>query len=70
MIIMVNGEKKEFQNERITVEELLRLCDIENVQMVAVQLNGEFVERDRYGKVELKDNDMIDFLYFMGGGGI
>jgi sulfur carrier protein len=31
-------------------------------------LNGEFVERANYGNASLKENDEVDFLYFMGGG--
>jgi sulfur carrier protein len=38
--------------------------------MVSVQLNGEFVSRDDYESVSLKEDDEVDFLYFMGGGGI
>ena len=36
--------------------------------MVSVQLNEEFVDRDDFGTTILKEGDVIDFLYFMGGG--
>ena len=36
--------------------------------MVAVQINGEFVDIQNYASTYLKSGDDIDFLYFMGGG--
>jgi sulfur carrier protein len=38
--------------------------------MVSVQLNDEFVDRNNFSSTVLKENDKIDFLYFMGGGNI
>ncbi|MCX7726877.1 MAG: sulfur carrier protein ThiS [Chitinispirillaceae bacterium] len=68
MVLYVNGEKREFDKKDITLDELLKFCEVENSSMVAVQVNGEFVERGDYGKMVLKNNDVVDFLYFMGGG--
>jgi thiamine biosynthesis protein ThiS len=42
--------------------------DVEMPEMVAVQLNGEFVNKKDLEKTILHENDEIDFLYFMGGG--
>jgi len=36
--------------------------------MVSVQLNDEFLTKDEYPTITLKDGDQINFLYFMGGG--
>jgi sulfur carrier protein len=36
--------------------------------MVSIQLNGNFVVREKYTTTQLKEGDEIDFLYFMGGG--
>jgi len=41
---------------------------VEQPDMVSVQLNGEFVPRDRFAATVFQDGDEIDFLYFMGGG--
>jgi sulfur carrier protein len=65
--ITVNGEKQEI-NSPVTVAELIALNSIAQPDMVSVQLNEEFVNREDYQTVELKDGDEIDFLYFMGGG--
>lgn len=69
MIIKVNGEQKSYE-EILTVTELLKVEDVEMPDMVSVQLNGEFLERNNFSDVKLKDNDEVDFLYFMGGGSI
>ena len=41
---------------------------IESPEMVAVQLNGEFVDKKMYADTIVRDNDSLEFLYFMGGG--
>ena len=65
--IYVNGEKREV-NLPLTVTELIDLLKVENPEMVSVQVNEEFAERDDWKSIKLKENDSVDFLYFMGGG--
>lgn len=69
MNVKVNGEQKNYE-EVLTVAELLKVEDVSMLEMVTVQLNGEFVDRADFLELKLKDNDEIDFLYFMGGGSI
>lgn len=69
MNIRVNGEVKEIK-DGVTVTEILSIENVEMPDMVTVQLNGEFLERDTFKALTLKDGDEIDFLYFMGGGAI
>ena len=37
--------------------------------MVPVQLNGTIVDRNAFPAMQVRENDSVDFLYFMGGGG-
>ncbi|MFL0195287.1 sulfur carrier protein ThiS [Clostridium sp. WILCCON 0269] len=67
MNIKINGEPKEIKDE-LTVTEILKIENVEMPDMVSVQLNDEFVDRDNFSSTVLKENDKIDFLYFMGGG--
>lgn len=69
MKLRVNGELKEIKDS-ITVTEILEVEKVEAPDMVSVQLNGEFVDRDKFSDTILKENDEIDFLYFMGGGSV
>ncbi|MFT8314524.1 MAG: sulfur carrier protein ThiS [Clostridium sp.] len=67
MKVKVNGEVKEIK-DAVTVTEILKIENVEMPDMVSVQLNGEFAERDKFDTTVLKENDEIEFLYFMGGG--
>jgi sulfur carrier protein len=67
-VITVNGEAQTIQEETITVAKLLAQNKVGMPDMVSVQLNGEFLERQAYESTTLKHSDEVDFLYFMGGG--
>jgi len=67
MKIKINGEQKEFTDVS-NISSLLKANKVEQPEMVSVQLNGEFVERENFETTVVKENDEIDFLYFMGGG--
>ena len=67
MKIKVNGEAKDF-SENMNISNLLKVNKVEQPEMVSVQLNGEFVERENFDSTKVKDGDEVDFLYFMGGG--
>jgi sulfur carrier protein len=68
MKININGEIKEFSQDRLSVTELLKIEKVEMPDMVSVQLNDEFLRQHEYENTLLKENDVINFLYFMGGG--
>ena len=68
MNLKVNGEAKTFDFDAMSVRQMLTVCDVSQPDMVSVQLNGAFVNRENYGSVQVKEGDEVDFLYFMGGG--
>jgi len=68
MQITVNGEANELHEAEVNLLELLEIRRVESPEMIAVQLNGEFVDMERYPFTFLKSGDDIEFLYFMGGG--
>lgn len=65
--ITVNGEKQEVALP-ITVSGLIKQNNVAEPEMVSVQVNEEFVEREDFDTKTLNDGDTVDFLYFMGGG--
>lgn len=69
MNVKVNGKDQTFEPENISVAQMLTLCNVSQPDMVSVQLNGAFVQKENYAGTLVKDGDEIDFLYFMGGGG-
>lgn len=68
MKVTVNGDEKRFNQESITLSELLKISEVEMPELVSVQLNGDFVDKDDYEKTKVIDGMEVDFLYFMGGG--
>lgn len=68
MNLVINGEKEVVDGNSVTVIELLEIKSVDMPDMVSVQLNGEFVDRDDFAASIVKDGDEVDFLYFMGGG--
>ncbi|AXB81472.1 sulfur carrier protein ThiS [Megasphaera hexanoica] len=67
MTIQVNGEP--FQTEiPISVTTLLKEARVEAPEYVTVQLNQQFIRRDDFDTTVLSDGDVVDFLYYMGGG--
>ncbi len=67
--IYVNGDAQEVSLP-LNVSELIRQLLVENLEMVSVQVNEEFAEREDWERIQLKEDDKVDFLYFMGGGAI
>lgn len=65
--IIVNDENQDVQLP-LTLGELIKINKVFQPEMVTVQVNEEFVERDVWDKTQLKEGDRVDFLYFMGGG--
>ena len=65
--VTVNDEVQEV-NLPLTLSGLIRSNNVLQPDMVSVQVNGSFVERDRFDDTFIQDGDVIDFLYFMGGG--
>ncbi len=70
MIVKVNGKEQTFENDKLSVSEILKVSKAERPEVVSVQLNGEFVKKENYESTYVKEADEIDFLYFMGGGSV
>ena len=67
MKLNVAGENKEYK-EGLTVKELIALENVETPEYVSVSLNDEFVDQGAFESTTLKDGDVVEFIYFMGGG--
>ena len=65
--IYVNGDAQEV-NLPLNVSELINNSNVQQPEMVSVQVNEEFAEREDWDSIQLKEGDKVDFLYFMGGG--
>ena len=68
MKIKINGTEKNLEKDTLTVSELLTVEKVDMPDMVTVELNGTILERNQFDSTAVKENDELEFLYFMGGG--
>lgn len=65
MQVKVNGKSEDIQSS--SVLDLLTLKKIDP-QMVAVEVNDKMIDREHLATTTLKDGDLVEFLFYMGGG--
>ncbi|MBU4149509.1 MAG: sulfur carrier protein ThiS, partial [Candidatus Omnitrophica bacterium] len=66
MNILINGKKEELKDV-VTVAKLLEQKKI-RPEVVTVELNDVILEKSKHNETFLKDDDRLEFVYYMGGG--
>ncbi len=69
MVVTIAGEKKEIK-KGTTVAQLIIDENVENADYVTVTINDEFVDSENFDSTVINENDVVEFLYFMGGGSL
>tara|TARA_B100000575_G_scaffold283745_1_gene276941 strand:- start:205 stop:423 length:219 start_codon:yes stop_codon:yes gene_type:complete len=64
--IKLNGKIK-YINIDYKLSELLKLHKIP-LKKVAIELNEEIIDKKKISKINLKKNDKIEIVHFIGGG--
>lgn len=64
--VTLNGKPRELPHE-CTVLALLEEREV-NPVLVAVEHNGDIVQRERFGEVLLREGDTIEIVHMVGGG--
>ncbi|MBQ9274963.1 MAG: sulfur carrier protein ThiS [Succinivibrio sp.] len=67
MKLTVAGESKDFK-DGLTVAELLVEQKVDTPQFVTVSVNDNFVDKENFDSTVLKEGDVVEFMFFMGGG--
>ncbi len=67
MKITVSGKQKTY-DDGLTVTALIAAEEVETPDYVTVSINDEFIDHKDFDTRELADGDVVEFLYFMGGG--
>lgn len=67
MKITVNGDNIKIGNS-VSISALLTIKEVKMPEMVSVELNGDILDRGKFETTILKEDDKVEFLYFMGGG--
>jgi len=65
--VKVNGKDIIFEKE-VSVNELLEVQKVEMKDYVTVQINDELMDRSDFEDIFVRNGDVVEFLYFMGGG--
>lgn len=68
MRIIVNGKAVEWNESEISIADVLLKNNVKKPEMVSVQLNEKFIHLDQFDTTNVKDNDEVDYIFFMGGG--
>ena len=64
--IQLNGDPYEINN-RTNLNELLNNLKIQK-NKVAIEVNGEIVQKDKYQNLFLRKDDKVEIVHFIGGG--
>tara|TARA_X000000368_G_scaffold377810_1_gene331762 strand:- start:66 stop:284 length:219 start_codon:yes stop_codon:yes gene_type:complete len=64
--IQLNGDPFEI-NIGTNLNELLNMLKIKK-NKVAIEVNGEIVEKNKYLNLILRKNDKVEIVHFIGGG--
>jgi sulfur carrier protein len=67
MKITINGNEEMIACE-MTIREILSVRNVESPDLVSVEHNGVILERAEFSRLRVREGDVIEFLYFMGGG--
>jgi sulfur carrier protein len=65
MQLTINGKVENL--EVSTVMDVLKTKDIDP-QLVAVEVNTQMIDQENLRTTSLKEDDKLEFLFFMGGG--
>ena len=63
--IQLNGDPYEI-NGRTNLNELLNKLKIQK-NKVAIEVNGEIVQKDKYQNLVLRKDDKVEIVHFIGG---
>ena len=66
MRVYVNGEAREFSSP-LSLDQLITELDLPPAR-IAVELNRAVVRRNDWNTTELRDDDRIEIVHFVGGG--
>ena len=64
--IQLNGKKVDIKNN-YSILDLLKKYKLSS-KKVAIELNGEIIQKVNYKKKYLKNNDKVEIVHFIGGG--
>ena len=66
MTICINGSNREIPSG-ITLDQLIKVFNLKR-ESIILELNRKVVDRNIYSTAQLKENDILEIVHFVGGG--
>ena len=66
MNLIINGQNKEFEDDK-TLQDILNELSLDG-KVMAAAVNMDIVKQDKWSEFRLKDGDKLELLDFVGGG--
>lgn len=66
MILIINGESREFK-DNLTLQNVLSELSLDG-KVMAAAVNMNIVKQDQWNEYKLNDGDKLELLDFVGGG--
>ncbi len=67
MEIKINGRSTGLPNANVSLVDLILLLDLAH-ERVAIELNETVVQKRDWATTQLKSNDRVEIVHFVGGG--
>lgn len=67
MKVRINGKEEEITENSLTLQELINNRGLSPGKIV-VEVNLQIIPRDQWPRINLKNNDSIEIISFVGGG--
>ncbi|NQU32530.1 MAG: sulfur carrier protein ThiS [Bacteroidetes bacterium] len=67
MNITLNNRPESFNNEKLTITEILELKNY-TFKMMVVKINGELIRKPQYPIAQVVDSDDVQILHLISGG--
>lgn len=67
MKLYVNGQEREFNQDKLTISDLVKILEIKAPNF-AVAVGYDVILKSEYDSYELKEGDKVEIVHFVGGG--
>ncbi|PIX36213.1 MAG: thiamine biosynthesis protein ThiS [Bacteroidetes bacterium CG_4_10_14_3_um_filter_31_20] len=67
MEITLNNTKENFTPAELSISEILKIKNF-TFKMLVTKVNGNFIKRDDYDKVFVKNGDNVSIIHLISGG--
>jgi sulfur carrier protein len=66
--LMINGAEVQVPDTLKSITELLQHLKLSSDQIVIAEVNSEIIANERQKETQIKENDKIELVRFVGGG--